>query len=736
MVLVTVCSCPQIIADSRLEEELLDDALPIEDIVDCVCARTVKINVVTVQNLELIGQAAVRSILCEASDIPPFPDEVDDMHVAHMVALIREGFLFEINTWRRGVKASDAKQWKGGNGPDRLGDSEGEHGQASTTDGHGLGGGHGLPLDVPNLVRCLANELQARAGPLLGIIKTHMTQEMVALKEEVLVPLRMPATGGTADLGKAKAAGISTSVSGNSEHGAEESDPNPRSAWRPNFQGASTGGECTEVHGATIASSAAGTSLFAKITASPGGKDGAGSPPSRNEGNNGVSHMESDEQNTARPAEPEEIGEATSGADCVHPESQKFSLIVRLPDKWFIFQAASNENVEKGHVDSSAIFSPCEGLEPLNMDVKLPRHSSSPPAETFEADPKPVGEAAVGPLEEQDRTVSEVPLESIQVVSSSDQGETAEEAVGTEVVEKRASKRLRTQTVLFSPPQPVAKKGKGRGGGKKKNLQQRKRHLRTSTPSCCLQLFSNLTHKTYNTISVSYNHSTTNIINPQPTCRDYSLEESVIVGNAIFKSFFESSQEQPIKAADMMVTFIRRWIHQAGIQCFEFLPASFVEALRGEYQQFSRVQDVAKFSFSSIFGDPCFPNMRWSEQLQVMYFPCQVDRRHWIDEKLEALLNPVVLLMPLLIRHNGGKALNECAMEEPMQITRLDLPICCEPTGLSCVATHILLELHATDNMSHVAHLNEDRLALAAQTYAVEAFACFNPQHLQEFPRE
>ncbi|KAG5383839.1 hypothetical protein IGI04_035309 [Brassica rapa subsp. trilocularis] len=163
---------------------------------------TVKINVVTVRNLELIGQAAVRSILCEASDIPPFPYEVDDMRVAHMVALIREGFPFEINTWRGGVKASNAKQWKGGNGPDRLGDSEGKHGQASTNDGHGLGGGHGLTLDVPNLVQCLANELQARAGPLLGIIKTHITQEMVALKKEVLVPLRMPAAGGTADLGK------------------------------------------------------------------------------------------------------------------------------------------------------------------------------------------------------------------------------------------------------------------------------------------------------------------------------------------------------------------------------------------------------------------------------------------------------------------------------------------------------------------------------------------------------
>ncbi|CAN7111179.1 unnamed protein product, partial [Brassica rapa subsp. narinosa] len=63
----------------------------------------VKINVVTVQNLELIGQSAsVRSILCDGSDIPPFPDEVEDMAVAHMVSLIRDGFPFEINTWQGG----------------------------------------------------------------------------------------------------------------------------------------------------------------------------------------------------------------------------------------------------------------------------------------------------------------------------------------------------------------------------------------------------------------------------------------------------------------------------------------------------------------------------------------------------------------------------------------------------------------------------------------------------------
>lgn len=56
IVLITVCSCPQIIADPRAGHELLDDSLPIEDIVDGVCAMSVKINVVTSQTIELTGQ--------------------------------------------------------------------------------------------------------------------------------------------------------------------------------------------------------------------------------------------------------------------------------------------------------------------------------------------------------------------------------------------------------------------------------------------------------------------------------------------------------------------------------------------------------------------------------------------------------------------------------------------------------------------------------------------------------
>ncbi|RID79522.1 hypothetical protein BRARA_A02255 [Brassica rapa] len=162
MVLVTVCSFPQIIAEPRLGEDLVNEELPIEDIVDAVCARSVKINVVTVQNLELIGQ-------------------VEDMAVAHMVSLIRDGFPFEINTWQGGggVKAINAKQWK--------------------SDGHGGGGGLGVTVDLPNLVHGLANELEAREGPLLALLKTHITQEMRSLKDEIFARGGISAPCGMAD---------------------------------------------------------------------------------------------------------------------------------------------------------------------------------------------------------------------------------------------------------------------------------------------------------------------------------------------------------------------------------------------------------------------------------------------------------------------------------------------------------------------------------------------------------
>lgn len=58
-------------------------------------------------------QTPVCSIPYEGSDITPFPDEVDDLRVNHMVSLFRNRFPFEINTWHGGAKDSNAKQSKG-----------------------------------------------------------------------------------------------------------------------------------------------------------------------------------------------------------------------------------------------------------------------------------------------------------------------------------------------------------------------------------------------------------------------------------------------------------------------------------------------------------------------------------------------------------------------------------------------------------------------------------------------
>ncbi|KAJ4869635.1 Uncharacterized protein Rs2_48798 [Raphanus sativus] len=189
MVLVTVCSCPQIIADPRLGEDLVSDDLPIEDIVDGVCARSVKINILTVQTLELTGQAPVRSILCEGSDIPPLTAEKDDLRVNHMVSLIRDRFPFEINTWRGGVKASDAKQSKGVGGlgasssetvGQPAGNAEADRPENANTEG--------LPgvFDVSTLARLVATELHARALPIVTSLKEGICGEIQSLKDVLL----------------------------------------------------------------------------------------------------------------------------------------------------------------------------------------------------------------------------------------------------------------------------------------------------------------------------------------------------------------------------------------------------------------------------------------------------------------------------------------------------------------------------------------------------------------------
>ncbi|RID78397.1 hypothetical protein BRARA_A01233 [Brassica rapa] len=160
MVLVTVCSCPQIIASPGLGEDLLNEDLPIEDIVD---------------------ESAILS----------FADEVDDVQVNHLVSLIHDGFPFEINTWRGGVKAADAKHSKGAAGglcPDQ-GNVQGQSTAHANAECNAGGCDFGERFDVSNFVRLVANELHTRAVPLLRTLKAELIGEIQSVKFEVLASL-------------------------------------------------------------------------------------------------------------------------------------------------------------------------------------------------------------------------------------------------------------------------------------------------------------------------------------------------------------------------------------------------------------------------------------------------------------------------------------------------------------------------------------------------------------------
>lgn len=138
-------------------------------------------------------EANVRSLLCEGSDIPPFPDEVDDFEVGNLLALIREDFPFELNTWRGGVKATDARQGRGVGGTSGI---DGEDGVAD--DPHAPNRNSNIPqnarmprdgVDVDRMVRAAADAVVAQAMPMFEgyavNIKSQLMREISVFRDAI-----------------------------------------------------------------------------------------------------------------------------------------------------------------------------------------------------------------------------------------------------------------------------------------------------------------------------------------------------------------------------------------------------------------------------------------------------------------------------------------------------------------------------------------------------------------------
>ncbi|KAF3569658.1 hypothetical protein F2Q69_00063959 [Brassica cretica] len=680
--------------------------------------------------------ASVCSILCKGSEIPPFVDEVEDLQVNHMVSLIRDGFPFESNTWRGGVKAADAKHSKGlgGLGGGTLdgifsspGTADGDGGQPCKTVSHAGMGGHGGQLDVPTLVRLVAKEIHARVAPMLGNLNSEFCGEIQSLKDVVLVSRSSrereseftgdkDATRGVggrsgphAPVRTSEAVGAATTgMETNTGHEIQQSGSGPSAAIVDNspFHGEDLG----ENNGPSISlSDALDTSVLEQTQAKSGNgetEDVVGEQNKRHEPGGPVDGTPSelltlatviDEAVTDVRTDAITSSSSPTGAeaDIGGHISAKLSSTIAPPPT-----VSEQPTQVVGSTDDKMVVQRHQIAGAMGVGTGAPESD----------DPSPLLRPPVEPI-----IGSEHPIPNTSIEASTDM----ETIVSCErrtdppilvPVETRASKRRRNPYIKFKPPKPVLKKQREkkrgpRDGGEKSDLAT----IPDAPPA-----FTTL-----------------------PTTKPTG--EGVVVDNKVFQSFFESAQPQPTK----------------GITAYDFLPASFLEALRRGYHQFCRVQDLGKFSLSSDSSNPGMPNMRWDATVEALYLPFQVDGRNWIgvvidiphwcihvvdcnpvclnDEKLESLLQPIVVLLPLLIRRNGGKALNDAAMENPMPITCLDIPFLCEQTGLPCVATLVLMELYASQNLADAENIMEDDLAIAAMTYAVENFSTFNPDHLQEF---
>ncbi|CAH8349842.1 unnamed protein product [Eruca vesicaria subsp. sativa] len=736
----------------RAGADLLDESLPIEDIVDGVCARSIKINVVTVQTLEIIGQAKVRSLLCETDEIPGFEDEVADVRVGHMVTLIRQDFPFEINTWRGGVKASNGKHGRGLDVVGEEGTDDGTEAEQRRPTFSNSAGDNGQDVDLATLLTTAGESFKQLTVPIFEgccrSMKEHFEREITSVKTALTIQLHLQHEEFMEAMGF------------RNRPPSTQADP-MNSGFVLHRQRQQTAEDATGDR------SAATTGMGGGFESTVPG-NGGGSSPLDTVG--GQAENIDDVMDIAREINVDDEGGGTSSVAKVGGTSTNMDAdadvegpIPVAGDSGVTSPVGGQASDSANHVlDTVVAEEASEPPEALCKDVN-PLVSSSPqksvqtPTDTLDAP------------EKKGRTGDQVKRKETNVAMEDKvQGS---ESLASIAAETRASKRQRGPPIKYTPPGNVVKKTKIPAAAKKKRTQLAKKTKPSPAPLPAVSIPSVVPPQ-----NITGSFMTTTQIGPlvggfNPCVRvnafhlarfrtllhtpeEYNIGEGVIVSNADFVTFFEATHPQTTKTADMAVTFIRARLRRSGITAYDFLPATFVESLRTEYHNFSRVNDIGKFSFSNKFGKQGLANMKWSANVDVLYCPCQlgthwiglcIDIVHWCiyvldcnptcipSAKLEVLLQPIIVLMPLLIRLNGEESCSATAMAGPLPLHLIELPFLCEPPGLSCVATMLGMELHASDSLKGAESITTSDLEVAAQTYAFEAFSTFMPDVLANY---
>ncbi|CAN6999154.1 unnamed protein product [Brassica rapa subsp. trilocularis] len=214
MVLFTVAACPSILLKPGAVTPLDDESKSSEDIVNELLDRKFSVNVVSAKAVDQKGQAFVRSFIRSdeaGGKLYRGLGDNKDEAVDHLVALARDDYPFEHNTWACGVKADDVKAkkghplpsessdeqeieetdrkyWQQGGGDDVVHSGEGR-GQPSMRQGEAPIGGRPTSAGVGDLVRQAAEAFEAQLLPMfegyMVSMKDHISKELSKLMTKV-----------------------------------------------------------------------------------------------------------------------------------------------------------------------------------------------------------------------------------------------------------------------------------------------------------------------------------------------------------------------------------------------------------------------------------------------------------------------------------------------------------------------------------------------------------------------
>ncbi|WZZ44419.1 hypothetical protein YC2023_040678 [Brassica napus] len=647
---------------------LLEEDVQIEDIVEEVCSRSLKINVVTSRNLEVEGQATVTSILCPNHSIDGFRDEVTDVTVTHMVALINNKFPFEHNSWSGGVKAVDAKRLQevgddvglvdeNARGSNFQPDSFSPYHTAVPESHVGHSGSTGAPSeDVEARVLQVVGSLKSHFDTVLSGVKNSLSEEIKQLKDMLLRYTK-----------------------------------DDRS-WSPHFstEPEEDGQRCPPSRMEAIPETSP-PPLRSTFGEHVDGGLASGTQPGRN-------HMIMDQHNvgpsspplpfvatcSVQPALHSTVGGTGDGDVPAPPQAPPLTALSKS------FQSTSKD-IQFG--DQSASDDEDISLAQLRRKMKVSTTGHILSSTTVDVPSEHAGEASNQILTHLEETGFppnshyHFPL----FKGDGDDVATCLPAI------PRKSTRLRKRANRYTPPVD---------GGKKTKLNIAETE---QTVEKIVQMDAELpqasTHDPIGTLLSGFSpfvglnaFRVAAFQNVTATQFDCNGGEGATISNVVFKDVFHGTRPLHFEAADMVVSFIRHRNLVEGSHRFEFLPSVFLRSLIREFRQAQNPGCSSAFNFTTT--------------------------------NVENALHPISVIFPELVKRYGGPHPRPGVLTECMPVERLDINLLCEITGLSCVASVILLELHATKKLHLCEHITEGCIRTAGERYAVEAFATFNPQLL------